>query len=123
MAAICKACRKADAVFPFVKSSFWKAVTTVTAIAQGAREWKGSDAAHAHTHTPSCMLTLQHRIVAECANAATTPFRHLQVAATPSVSMWTCLELSSWLCQSTADANRQTVGVRGCVRSRRVCLE
>lgn len=50
MAAICEACRKADAVFPFVKSRFWKAVTTLTAGAQRAREWKGSDAARAHTH-------------------------------------------------------------------------
>lgn len=78
---------------------------------------------HTHTHTPSRMLTLQHRIATERADAATRPFRHLQVAATPSASMWTRLELSSSLCQSTADANRQTVGVRGCVRSRRVCLE
>lgn len=60
MAAICEACRKADAVFPFVKSSFWKAVTTLTAIAQGAREWKGSgkgatQRAHTHTHQATCL--------------------------------------------------------------------
>lgn len=120
MAAICEACRKADAVFPFVKSGFWKAVTTLTAIAQGAREWKGSDAARAHTHTPSHMLTLQHRIVAKHADAATMLFKHRQDAATPSVSKWTCLKLSSSLCQSTADANGQIVRVRACVRSRRV---
>ena len=59
------------------------------------------------------MLTLLHRLVAEHADAAPKPLVHLQDAGRPSVSMWTCLELSSSLCQATADANRQIGGGEG----------
>lgn len=67
MPAICEACRKADAVFPFVKSSFWKAVTMSMALAGGSRGVEGGPAQHTHTN-----LTPQHWIGDEHADAAKT---------------------------------------------------
>lgn len=39
-----RSCRKADAVFPFVKSSFWKAVSTLMPRVESVRECKGERA-------------------------------------------------------------------------------
>lgn len=82
MAAICEARRKADAVFPFVKSSFWKAFTTLMAIYSSGSVGVERER-DTHTHTTSCMLTLQRRVVAKRADAATTAFKHLRTQPRP----------------------------------------
>lgn len=55
-------CRKADAVFPFVKSSFWKAVSILMARVKSVSECKGERAVRSQRAPSYCVVL--------CANAA-----------------------------------------------------
>ncbi len=98
-------CRKADAVFPFVKSSFWKAVSILRARVESVSECKGERAVkrqQAQLYCAECCsvwslwgyadLAKRWHVIILCVNTCVSHSSTYSTKThTRTVLMWTCL--------------------------------
>lgn len=108
-------CRKADAVFPFVKSSFWKANGILIVSVKWVKRGEGSRHSHLVLHANAARPDHNCENMLICTNRGhgIHPCKYSQCNNTHTNS-WRVSEAEQFLCQSSADTDGQYGGEEAC---------